>query len=132
MQIDDTSPSTMTGSPALRGLGARRGPVLIGGVWILALLAIGAHYAPVPFNAKTAVAALALIAVCGLGCSCWLPPSRWDLFVAVTISAGFAVNIIVSSALLAVRIYTPDRAAMVAGAIGCLSASIWGLWGRRP
>lgn len=94
------------------------------GIVAIAALGVVSHYLPLGYGPKTGCAAVALVAVCGGGVVIWLPRTKWDLCVSLVVSAGLAVNVIVSSALLAVNCYTPDVAALLAGALGCASGLI--------
>lgn len=107
-------------APAVPLSSSRRRQWVIG-MLALAVVAVVAHYLPVAEDAKTAVGAIALVVVCGMGAAIWLPVLSWDLLVAVVVTSGLSVNVIVATFLLAVRAYSPDTAALIAGALGCVS-----------
>lgn len=91
---------------------------------VLAVLGVVSHYLPVPASPRNLVAAIVLVWLTGLAVVAWLPRQRLDLCVSIVVAGGLAVNVVVTTTLLIVDWYTPDRAAMLAGLLAL--AALWG------
>ena len=75
------------------------------------------HFLPVPTNLKSLVAAITLVWVSGLVPVGWLPRQRIDLTIPLVIAGGLSANVLVTSFLLIVNWYSPDRAALLTGVL---------------
>ena len=83
----------------------------------LAALGIVVHFLPVPTNLKSLVGAITLVWVSGLVPVAWLPRQRIDLTIPLVIAGGLSANVLVTSFLLIVNWYSPDRAALLTGVL---------------
>ena len=83
----------------------------------LVVMGIVVHFLPVPTNLKSLVAAITLVWVSGLVPVVWLPRQRIDLTIPLVIAGGLSANVLVTSFLLIVNWYSPDRAALLTGVL---------------
>ena len=108
--------ATTVAAPAT--IGRSRRVLLI--ALVLSVIGLVDHYLPLSAPLRTQVAAISMVGICGLGILTWLPKLRIELAVSVLVAGGLSFGVIVSSALLIVTWYTPDRAGVGAAAIALL------------
>ena len=101
-------------------------------LFALALAAIGLidHFVPLSAALRTQVGAVSMVWVCGLGVLTWLPKQRFDLTFSLVLAGGLSLGILAASVLLVVDAYSPDRAAVGAGATALLLLAARVIW--RP
>ena len=83
----------------------------------LVVLGIVVHFLPVPTHLKRLVSAITLVWVSVLVPVAWLPRQRIDLTIPLVIAGGLSANVLVTSFLLIVNWYSPDRAALLTGVL---------------
>ena len=96
---------------------------------LLAACAVVNHFLPLTPALRNQTAAIALVWVSGLGILTWFPKRRFDLTASIVVAGGLSINVIVTTTLLILDWYTPDRAAVTGGAIGLLLLALSALRG---
>lgn len=88
------------------------------------------HFLPLDPALGNWIAAIAIITIPGLGLLSMLPRAPISLAASIVLGGGLSVATLASTTLLFANLYTPDRAALMAGAVGIVLLALV-RWKRR-